>query len=1019
MALDFSSGAFAPRPGSTLGDQPKKKKRDLTPGTVSNVEQPGFELAFGFIPTVNVGNILGIENDVARIAANILLDPITLATTFLTGGLTAAGKVASASRALATSKIFLGASKGVTSAARVKSAQKAIKSIAAVESAAPEVKAILKTAVETKDTATFTKTLQKLLKTTKLDPAITKNLPTSKELFKLDDLMRAEDFFIKTGGTTNQMSNLLQAGALEEKLGQQVAKNLGTTMQQRDFLRFKVPFTGVQKTLVNGQPIWSTFGKYFNLSPLLTESAQKLAAANKIEAGDMRQFMFSLMDGRGALIEEAALAHSATKKLQVGVFTEALGEGKDVVQMSKLLTFFREGKGVSKATLQELGLADKFDKFRKGKNGFEFVTGSQLNSFLKGEGVLDQFASANKVVEESLDALRVTLNESGLVDDVPYITSYISHLWDITPTQAKKEAVSWGKKGFMENKRKFATFLAGMNKGYKLKYDDAFDIVEQYAIHVDRTMATRNVVQTLRSDKAKVLINNTPARLMESKQTLQKLGVLDQYTEITNPRVLQLLTKQGFKGNKPARRYVPDQMAKDLEIFFGDKWTSDVAKGLDNFNAVSKVMSLSFSMFHSMALTESAMAALGPVKGFKEAAKLGFGLPFMRNTLLKVGVGKGSVSKLDDGVHYAISNGLGISAPSDAPLQLYSQVMGNIGKTADRIMPGSSILTKSVDKAQNVMSTALWDNFHHPMKLMAFENRLTRAMKLQPNLTRDELAKDVADFVNDAFGGQNLKKLMFNPKMQQAMHWALLAPDWTISNLRIAGVGSTGVSGAVRGVLGNGRNAKEQLVGEYWRNALPVFFGSYALLNKALSDKWPWENAPGHEFDVSLGSKDAKGRDEYMKLGKQFREPFRWLIEPEKIFGAKLSPAIRTVVEQVTKHSTTGFPTEFADKQGAIPMTIVESVPKRLKSVVDKFIPFSLGGNSVMFAFPKSTFKEKDAIIALRSAIKGTKGSGASGKEVTDILRLAQANGLDLSRIKSTVRREVGDPRGLLTKGGL
>jgi hypothetical protein len=152
-----------------------------------------------------------------------------------------------------------------------------------------------------------------------------------------------------------------------------------------------------------------------------------------------------------------------------------------------------------------------------------------------------------------------------------------------------------------------------------------------------------------------------------------------------------------------------------------------------------------------------------------------------------------------------------------------------------------------------------------------------------------------------------------------------------------------------------------------------------------------------------------------MKLGKQMREPFRWLTDPLSIGGSKASPAVRTMVEQLSKHSTTGFPTEFAYKHGQPQGTFVESVPARLKSIGSKFIPFSLQGNSVMFAFPKSSFTERTAIMELGNAIRGTKGLGGDRALVNDILRMAKLNNLDVLKIASQVRRQTGDPRGMMT----
>jgi len=64
-----------------------------------------------------------------------------------------------------------------------------------------------------------------------------------------------------------------------------------------------------------------------------------------------------------------------------------------------------------------------------------------------------------------------------------------------------------------------------------------------------------------------------------------------------------------------------------------------------------------------------------------------------------------------------------------------------------------------------------------------------------------------------------------------------------------------------------------------------------------------------------------------------------------------------------------------------------------------------------MMAFPKSTFNNTDAIRAVSDSIKA-----GDGKSVQEILKLAKANGLNLSFIKSQVKRGTGDPRGFMNQ---
>lgn len=993
--------------------------------SIKSVERPGFELAFGFLPTVNVGNIFGVENDTGRFLMNMFLDPIALGTMFLTGGLSAAGKVAKATQALNSSAGFFSVAgkmakvtKGANAASRVRNIENSLQVLAKAQNVGEGTLNAVRTSIKAGDVQGTTRLMRQIRKT-KLDDDVLKMLPTKEDLFKLDDLANAERIFknIHGAGTaaTGQLDELLKFGALGGTRIEQMNKG------QRAFLQFRAGGLGYEKTLIKGSPLWAGMDKMMPVSKILDPKYMAILAKSDIDAKDLRDLTSTLFEINGSKIVDATVDASKVKAAQLQAFQRLLPEGSDMDALGSALTFFREGKGVPVTIAKAAGLVDEGTLIRKArlkggvKGSLEFVDQKTMKEMLDKKGLSAAFKKSDKVLDEHFETFRKLLNDSDLDIDIPFIESYITHFWDISAAKATDMATKISKSAVFLNKRKFNSFITGLSKGFTPKFTNAFDIGEQYAIHAKRVMANRQLISTLGSDAKTLLINNQPVRIMESAKRLARLGVSDQYTEITNPRILNLLTKQ-VKGRAPQRRFAPKQMARDLEAIFGKKWDNAAAEGLDKFNAVSKILSLSFSMFHSMALTESAMATMGKAgaTGLKEAAKLGFGIPGARKALLKVGVGKNHVALTDDATIFARKMGVEIGTPSDVQVDMLRQGLMGMADGARKIAPGFDLFPKAIAKLTGVMNEALWKNFHEPLKLIGFKNRMEFLRKSNPGIADDVLGRQAASFINDAFGGQNWKQLMVHPKFKQGMHWALLAPDWTISNLRIAGVGSTGVSGAVRGVLGAGRNPKEELVGAYWRGALPVFFASYALLNKSMSGNWPWDNAPGHKFDVALGTRDEKGRPEFMKLGKQFREPFRWLMEPDKIFGAKLAPGIQTVVEQFSKHSTTGFPTEFADKQGGIPMTIMESVPKRLKSFSEKFVPFSFRGNSILFAFPKSSYSETNAIKALRDAVEGSKGTGASAQEIRDILRFSSAAGHDLARIKGVVRREIGDPRKLL-----
>jgi len=994
---------------SALDDEEPK-----APPTTKSVEQPGFEFLFGIIPTVNVGNILGIENDTVRLFANILLDPISIGAAFFTGGLTAAGKVASATKALKTTKGVLRSMKGVTALERVNSTKSFLRVLAKAE-ANPEATKAIQAALKAEDAMGFTKAVRGLAKT-KVSSGLERLIPSTDELFKLDDLLQAEKVF--------------ESGAALAKVNKELVPGLVKQVEagQRSLIQARVPFTNIRKTVVEGKPIFSILDNLFPASPLLSKTTTAVARGSGVAATTFREMFRGMLDNRGVFMNDITRnSDEVIKGLKTKLNT--LAPGSEAEGLADLLFFAREGRGISKNVVEELGLIGEFErlgiKSRGAKEGFEFFDKLEFDKFIKGKGWEKATKELGRDLGNHFEDLRLFMNESGLGLDIPHVENYITRLWDVEVKEAGKLAKDWVRTGVFLNKRKFNTAIQGLSKSFKLKNTNAFDVLKEYQLLSGRIVQNREIIETIKSAKNTIRIDNIEIPLLTSERKLNRLGIKGDYTKITDENLRRVIGISGIRG---AREWMPKSAARDLGVIFGRPFDGPIAKFADKFNANAKFLQLASSFFHSVALTESAIATLGPVKGIKTAISLGGGLPLpkgIRTALLKSGLGDNVVALSDDAANSAIAAGLDVARAPDFQMNLVQKGLQTIESTVTRSIPGVGKMIGSLPRKYTEMfNEALWDNYHRPLKLIGYQDRLAHLKKISPNADPSQLAATAASFINDAFGGQNWERLLVHPKFKQAMHWSFLAPDWTISNLRIAGIGSTGIKGAVRGVLGQGRNGKEELVGAYWRTALPVMYAMSNILNRASSGHWLWENAPGHKLDIELAERDEKGKLSYVKLGKQFREPFRWLTEPDKIFGAKLAPGVQVAVEQLTAHSTTGFPTELAELNiKKVPMTFMEKVPTRAKIFVEKFVPFSFRGNNFMMALPKSTFSERDAILGVADAIKGTKFTGSDSLAVREILKLAAANGLNVNRIKGAVKREVGDPRGLLNQdleiGGL
>jgi hypothetical protein len=1006
--------------------------------------------------------MLGIENDVARIAMNIVLDPIGLGLTFLTGGLSNVGKVAAATKALSSTKSILKGAKGVTAATRVNKAKDMLKLMGKVE-LNPAATAALKSAIEAKDTKAFAKAARALNKT----PLPTKPglFPTNRELHDLLKLEKAEKGLvagIKGAGTSEQkLAQGLKGVNLDLGLGQVERLKRG----QAAALQFRNPFTGAQTELVKGRSALAFMDKIIKPGTRLSPSA--IAAAEKLGYGGvetLEEFNKAAIQGRFLKAEDLAITADQAKKGFVSNVVKELPAGNSPEALGKLLPFLREKTAIPVSVIENAGLTDEFAalglkpktvfakqdgaalaKAMKAKQAGKAVdeipsigaySQADVNKFLGKKGWLKAAARGKADLGSHFDDLRDLMHNSNVGLDVQYLKNYITHFWDVTDKRALELVKKMKKDGVMTSKRKFETFMDGMMEGHTMRFDNAFDIAEEYQKQVGRLIQDRQILQNMA--KGRIMIDGRAQPLFATKKVVDKFGLDDDYVKASDP-ILAILNRSTAKtrlikatAGAPEKTirtkslYIPKRLADDLEMIFSSPNTSEWAKRLTKFIATSKGLALSSSLFHSFALTESAISTLGIRKGSKAALTHGFGVPGLKKMVSKMGL-KPDVDLLaiaDD----ARLHRLNISKPSEVMASALDDGLQFIEGQMLKIPGMKGIVGAIPEKGRfgprrytEMFNKALWDDFHNPIKLQAWDSKWRALQKTNPNIPVTELKKEAADFINDAFGGQKWERLMVNPKYQQYLHWALLAPDWTVSNARIAGIrGRTpgkaleGLKGTMRGIVGKGLDPTEELTGAYWRNAIPAFLGTTALANYAMSGRYPWENPPGHKLDISLGTRDEKGREEFTKLGKQFREPLRWLTEADKIGGSKLSPAIQLITEQLSGHTTTGYATDLASKVGQRPMTMVEKIPTRLRMVVQKFIPFSVGGKNVFLALPRSSFTQTNAMTAIEDALRGTKGSGADADAVREILKLSLASGHDIARIKGMVRRNVGDPRGLL-----
>ena len=1000
---------FATDPFSQRRRGGAKKPQQFAQPIAGRPEEPEvFELAFGFIPTINVGTALGVENDVGRIALDILLDPIALAGAFFTGGLTVAGKATVASSKLANAGGKLAKLSKLDSAGKLKGLSSVLE-LSAKGISNPALLRTLKGAAEAGDFKKLNKTLGQIRKSGISDD-IAKKLPGSDELGFFKTAFEAEEKLRK--------ANLVLAAKGKDALRmlpKQASRPAEVVAKQRDFLRFKVPFTQIESTLIEGKKIWSRFDEIFPYTKTLADGKTSLKGLAKTVVSQRSIDM-------GEHLATSIIKKAKRNKGFATLLARAGLEAGQAAPLKKLAFFYREGKATGKGLpsdpdlLKNIGLEEFI--------GADLETFSKLKAFTDEKGMTTAMEYSDNILTAHYDSFLGLLNQSrkaGGQGEISRIEGYLQHIYDLDdiPPAVTEVASRFARKaGFFKQRTISDMFTAMTERGFTPKNLDVFDLAEKYHTATANIITANTAVNTFKNSKVLRVLDEGQKgpkmmNLFATADKARKLKLADEgwvpLKDLDLTRKLGIGTKS-FKNKKgetiikAEEMWVPRDIERALKVM-ADKPSNNIGlRAMEQFNAITKTLGLSASLFHSAALLESLVAVSG-FKGLAFGLKQGAGVPILSQMLHKGGIAK-QVADFDARQIIEAAKYMNIEMSSDVRIGQLNQFIDNFGKVARKV-PGGDLLTKPLGKFVEFQNEALWETLHVPSKIFGFNHKVNQLLKQFPDVPVEDLKKMAGQFMDDAFGGQNWERLMVTPKMKQLAHASVFAPDWTMSNLRIFGQLAKSTATKVKSIksgvpLTDIEKAQSKLSQGYWMRAGMGLFATTNLLNQAFTGKWMWENETGHTADISLGFNEDTGKNEYVKLGKQLREPIRWMTNPIGIGGAKLSPGVKEVIEQFTGVSPGGFATEFANKGFGPQPAFFETIPKRIKNVADKFIPFSLRGDSFFFALPKSTFSTTNAIEGIEDAVKDRDRQG-----VADILKFAEANGLSIGFIKSQVKQRV------------
>jgi hypothetical protein len=352
---------------------------------------------------------------------------------------------------------------------------------------------------------------------------------------------------------------------------------------------------------------------------------------------------------------------------------------------------------------------------------------------------------------------------------------------------------------------------------------------------------------------------------------------------------------------------------------------------LTKLNALTKQLQLTLSLFHHFAQFESYIAGSGlgafnipaMVRGWSTAMqklRSGAALPWA-----KAGMEMATKRITDPNI---AEDSLG------KLLNYLENAAGKFWLTRYTAAP----VVRTIKALHTVNNYILWDVIQPGMKIQLADRMLAEAMMDFPDATEADLRRDIANMVNDLFGGQNFTEYLWaTPMVQDTMRLFFLAPDWTISAINTARLGEMMNKVLQTDAFSLGKAtatgySQKFLIQRYWPTFIALLLIGIPnvlqyllwLFNQKSENPDPnmqpfaMMNETERQFHVDatpflkafyrkMGREYPPNRRFYFRWGKQAYELGRWFTDFQQSLLTKGSVVMRTAYEQITGKSTAGW----------------------------------------------------------------------------------------------------------------
>jgi len=391
-----------------------------------------------------------------------------------------------------------------------------------------------------------------------------------------------------------------------------------------------------------------------------------------------------------------------------------------------------------------------------------------------------------------------------------------------------------------EKKRSYETLMDGMDNGVDYYTRDIRDLVGIYGRSMVRAQNNYRLLHQLNK------MTNPDGHPMIGPAGKTP----DYYVEFKHPNFRDPTTGEFLRVNP--------NIAPDLRLYFDTNNPAVANRVLQNIIMISKRLALGFSFFHIAALGWS-----GIMSGQAAGSVLKNIFPTGRFSTRGLRALNGAVDGDTNYLTIGFRNGLGMSALEELKGDTLINGMRNLASFVDGIIGDNkyfkplgkplSTTIRGIATGQEILDNHLWNHVNSGLKATTY---LTTIEKLiyedakrvqsgaQTELTDiNVLAQRASQYTNDAYGNQNWNQMAMNvenfmghriaaamnkPSMRGYIRMLIFAPDWSLSNARVAAKGLAAMFPGASKIFG-----KELASREYAKYALRSAV-MFAFINEVL-----------------------------------------------------------------------------------------------------------------------------------------------------------------------------------------